>query len=664
MAKFNVGSFFKNAIKGAAQQYNANVAFERKRQAEEEAGIAASKRDFENRRKLIMEEQKWKAHFNASVPKKDDKKYAAMFNVLNPKYNTDLFNQKVQTAGFGEFFKDGKIRIPRGANYESANDQQKREDTFTQMSTVMNPKFLQLFNDDPALTNTIITSLADAWQNNLILEEDKNANGKKVWTFKKSQWDYLSGIPELAEIVAQRVGTKVKELDKYIKESGDYSDGNATMYEFTKERFAFGTNDFFRNIGPDGKKLFNEQQVGILKRIAPRTPGIDVSKPIKISSVANELNDFAKAQGTVEDKNKQVVQKVTAGEIIDAIAVAMPILQDVDDPRDINNSEKTDALKRKLKKLGFNHYLYNDPQVMLKVISNALPASFRYQQNLQFSANGQIDLKQRGILKEFVGGSSPRASMNIKQRSATDLQNDAASVMFLIDNEAETGAAASIPRNVVAFGNVVQSLMGSAVKAFGGDGRIVSKFGDLFSQHQEEYNAAINSPDDSGKEQRIKNALLKFYATRMTFRLAADIQNTGGTQAGPRISDDDVARIQEGLQLLFLADDVALREIAEAIHADAEKKKVIYQAYMSSDIKEVATAHIMQNMQGGDIVDTVFKISRKYKDKLKGSKFGNKEGLVIRGFGSVTSIEPVKIDGQGDGKKEDSDKKGKPRIDL
>lgn len=656
----NVGSFFKNAIKGAAQQYNANVAFERKRQADEEAGIKASERDFENRRKLIKEEQKWKAYYNTSVPKKDDKKYAAMFNVLNPKYNTNLFNQKVQAAGFGEFFKDGKIYIPRGANYESANDQQKREDTFTQMSTVMSPQFLKFFDDDPALKNTIITSLADAWQNNLILEEDKNANGKKVWTFKKSQWNYLSSIPELAETVAQRVGTKVKELDKYIKESGDYSDGNATMYEFTKERFAFGTNDFFRNVGPDGKKLFNEQQVSILKRIAPRTPGIDVSKPIRISSVANELNDFAKAQGTIEDKNKQVVQKVTAGEIIDAIAVAMPILQDVDDPRDINNLRKTDALKRKLKQLGFNHYLYNDPQVMLKVISNALPASFRYQQNLQFSANGQIDLKQRGILKEFVGGSSPRASMSIKQRSANDLQNDAASVMFLIDGGGETGAAASIPRNVVAFGNVVQSLMGTAVRAFGGDGRIISKFGDLFASHQKEYNEA----QQSGDEQRIKNALLKFYATRMTFRLAADIQNTGGTQAGPRISDDDVARIQEGLQLLFLADDVALREIAEAIYDDAEKKKVIYQAYMSSDIKEVATAHIMQNMQGGDIVDTVFNISRKYKDKLKGSKFGNKDGLYIKGFGSVTSIEPVKIDGQDDNEKKDGNKKDKPRIDL
>lgn len=656
----SVGSFFKNAIKGAAQQYNANIAFERKKQAEEEAGIAASKRDLENRRQLIKEEQKWKAYYASLVPKKDDTKNAAMFNVLNPKYNTSLFNQKIQAAGYGNFFKNGKIVIPRGANYESANDQQKREDTFTQMSTVMSPQFLKFFDDDPALKNTMITSLADAWQNNLILEEDKNANGKKVWTFKKSQWDYLSSIPELAEIVAQRVGTKVKELDKYIKESGDYSDGNATMYEFTKERFAFGTNDFFRNVGPDGKKLFNEQQVSILKRIAPRTPGIDVSKPIKISSVANELNDFAKAQGTIVDKNKQEVQKITAGEIIDAIAVAMPILQDVDDPRDINNLRKTDALKRKLKQLGFNHHLYNDPQVMLKVISNALPASFRYQQNLQFSANGQIDLKQRGILKEFVGGSSPRASMNIKQRSATDLQNDAASVMFLIDGGGETGAAASIPRNVVAFGNVVQSLMGSAVRAFGGDSRIISKFGDLFADHQREYNEA----QQSGDEQRIKNALLKFYATRMTFRLAADIQNTGGTQAGPRISDDDVARIQEGLQLLFLADDVALREIAEAIHDDAEKKKVIYQAYMSSDIKEVATAHIMQNMQGGDIIDTVFNISRKYKDKLKDSKFGNKEGLVIRGLGSVTSIEPVKIDGQDDGKKEDSDKKGKPRIDL
>ena len=86
------------------------------------------------------------------------------------------------------------------------------------MSTVLNPDFLKLFEKDKTLTNTMITSLADAWQNNLVLEEDKTANGKKVYTFKKSQWEYISSIPALARIVAQRVGTSVKELDKFIKE--------------------------------------------------------------------------------------------------------------------------------------------------------------------------------------------------------------------------------------------------------------------------------------------------------------------------------------------------------------------------------------------------------------------------------------------------------------
>jgi len=639
----SVGSFFKNAIKGAAQQYNANVAFERKRQADEEAGIKASERDFENRRKLIKEEQQWKAYYSSLVPKKDDKKYAAMFNVLNPKYNTNLFNQRVQAAGFGEFFKDGKIYIPRGANYESANDQQKREDTFTQMSTVLSPKFLELFNDDPNLKNTMLTSLADAWQNNLIMEEDKAADGKKVWAFKKSQWQYISSVPELAEMVAQRIGKSVKYLDNYVKENGDYSSGSPEMYQFTDDKFAIAPADFFRNNRGDGGPIYTPTQIGILKQIAPRTPGIDVNKPIKIRDVANEINQFAKAQGTTTDKNGNIVQKVTAGEIVDAIAVAKSILQNVNDPNDVNNVEKTDALVEKLKNLGLNQHLYNDPQVMLKVMSNALPAAFRYQQNLQFGVNGVIDLKNESILKKFVGGTSPRASMSIKQRSAADLQTDAAQVIFLIDGGAESGASAAIPRTVSAFGGVAASLSRSAITAFGGDSRIAQKFQSLFQQHQEEYTAAYNS----GDQKLIKNALLKFYATRMTFRLAADIQNTGGTQAGPRISDDDVARIQEGLQLLFLNDDNALREISRAIFDDAERKKVIYQAYMSGDIKEVAAGHIMQNMQGGDIVDTVFKISRKYTDVLKNSKFGSKDGLYLKGYGYVEKIDSVKIDGQG-----------------
>jgi len=427
----------------------------------------------------------------------------------------------------------------------------------------------------------------------------------------------------------------------------EYSDGSGTMYEFSVDKFAIGTNDFFRNMQPNGTKVFNKNQIDILKRIAPRTSGIDLSSPIKISDVANELNDFAKSQGTALNKSGKTIQKVTAGEIVDAVAVAIPILQDIDNPKDINQVEKTEALKRKLKKLGFNQNLYNDPQVLLKVISNALPATFRYQSNLQFGLNGTIDLQNQGLLKQLVGGSSPRASMSIKQRSAADLQTDASQVMFLIDGGAETGAAASIPRTVTAFGNVVSSLTQTLASSLGGDNRLISKFTNLFQSNQEEYVAAINS----GDQKRIKNALLKFYATRMTFRLAADIQNTGGTQAGPRISDDDVARIQEGLQLLFLADDVALREIAEAIHADAERKKVTYQAFMSSDVKEVASAQLMQNMAGGDIVQTVFEISRKYGDALKNSKLGNKDGLSLQGFGKIKEITPINIDGNNDPKK-------------
>ena len=649
----NVGSFFKNAIKGAAQQYNQNVAFQRKVEADEEAAVRSDKRDFEKRKRLIQEEEKWKAFYAKDVPVKDDTKNAAVFNVLSDQFNSNFFKDQIKAKGYNRFFRDGKIYIPRGANYESANDQAKKEDTFTQMSTVLNPDFLKLFEKDRNLTNTMITSLADAWQNNLILEEDKTANGKKVYTFKKSQWDYISSIPALARIVAQRVGTSVKELDRFIKETGDYSDSKPTMYEFSDTKLAIGTNDFFRNMQADGTRVFNENQIDILKRLAPRTHGIDTSKPIKISDVANKLNKFAKDQGTTIHEGK-VIQKVTAGEIVNAIGVVTPYLANVDDPSNINNARLADDVRTELKRLGYNQNLYNDPQVLLTVISNALPTRFRYQSNLQFGLNGQLDLKNQGLLKQLVGGSSPRASMAIKLRSAQDLETDAIQVKHLIDGGAETGAVADIPRTVVAFGGVVTDLIQKSVEAFGGDGRLVRKFTSLFQAQQQEYADAVAS----GNQQRIKNALLKFYATRMTFRLAADIQNTGGTQAGPRISDDDVARIQEGLQLLFLSDKnqhLALKEIAEAIAQDAERKKVIFQAYMSSDVKEVASAHLMQNMAGGDIVNTVFEISTRHKDQLADSKLGNKDGLFIGRFSKAQDIAPVNI--QGNTSKDNKEKK-------
>jgi len=650
MARFNVGSFFKNAVKGAAQQYNQNVGFQRKKEADEEAAISASARDFAGRKELIQKEAEWKAFYNKSVPVKDDTKYSASYAVTNDSFNTDAFKQKVKDLGYEKFFRNGRIYVPRGANFESGNDQAKREDTYTQMSTVLSPKFLELFKEDQTLSNTMVTSLADAWQNNLVLEEDKTANGKKVYTFKKSQWATISKNRQLAALVAQRIGTSVKELDKFIKETGDYSDGSGTMYEFSDDKFAIGPNDFFRNKDIDGRAIFGNKQIDILKRIAPRTPGIDLTSPIKISTVANELNIFAKSQGTILNKEGKPIQKVTAGEIVDAIAVAIPFLSTIQNPSSMNNVEMTQKVKDKLQSLGVSQNLYNDPQVLLKILGNALPATFRYQANLQFDLSGKIDLKQQGLLKRLVGGSDPLASIKIKRDSAANLESDATQVTFLIDGGAESGASASIPRTISAFGGVVNSLMKTGLESLGGDQKMFSRFGRLFQAHQEEYNAAMNSADDKGKNKRIKNALLKFYATRMTFRLAADIQNTGGTQAGPRISDDDVARIQEGLQLLFLNDDNALRAISAAIQEDAERKRVIFNGLMSADVKEVAAAQLMSNMAGGDIVKSVFDISRKYKDKLSTSKFGSKEGLVLRGFGSVKEIVPINIDGNNDPK--------------
>ena len=654
----SVGSFFKNAVKGAAQQYNQNVGYKREVEAKEEAAISASKRSITGDKELVKERAKWEAHYRAKIPaKKDEVKYAYAVPVLNASYNTQLFRNTIDKTPFGKYFQNGKIVIPRGANAESGNDQAKREDTFTQMSSIMTPEFFPFWERDKALTNTMITNLADAWQNNLVVEEDKTAKGKIVYTFKRTQWDYINSIPALATAVAQRIGLTVKELDKHMKETGDYSSGTGKVYEFDDDKLAISVDDFFKN-NENGKGIFNNKQIDILKRIAPRTVGVDLDKPIKISTVANSMIDFAKSQDVVDPKTGKVVQSISAGEIVDAIAVAVPLLQNVTNPNSINTVALTDSVKDKLQKMGVNQSIYNDPQVLLRVLANALPAQFRYQSNLQFGLTGEIDLKNQGLLKRLVGGTEPRASMDIKKRSAQNLQQDAAQVKFLLDGGAESGASASIPRTITAFGMVVTSLTKSATRAFGGDGSLISKFTELFQNDQQVYNDAVNS----GDEARIKNALLKFYATKMTFRLAADIQNTGGTQAGPRISDDDVARIQEGLQLLFLNDDVALRQIADAIHADAERKKVIYQAYMSADIKEVASAQLMQNMAGGDIVTTVFNISRNSKS-LKGSKYGNEKGLYLQGFGSITEKIDLKLPGGGDGKggiSKDNSKEKKP----
>ena len=103
--------------------------------------------------------------------------------------------------------------------------------------------------------------------------------------------------------------------------------------------------------------------------------------------------------------------------------------------------------------------------------------------------------------------------------------------------------------------------------------QIDSKF--VFQNMLKDANEKLQKGMQSQNMQDRKNALLNFYATTMAFRMAAQIQNTGDTGSGPRISDDDVRRIAQGLSQDFINNREKLQSVAIGIRLAAERERKI-----------------------------------------------------------------------------------------
>ena len=87
----------------------------------------------------------------------------------------------------------------------------------------------------------------------------------------------------------------------------------------------------------------------------------------------------------------------------------------------------------------------------------------------------------------------------------------------------------------------------------------------------------------------------------MAFRMAAQIQNTGDTGSGPRISDDDVRRIAQGLSQDFINNREKLQSVAKGIRLAAERERKIYQMYRSDKVHQIVTASILEDMYQGSL---------------------------------------------------------------
>jgi len=575
----SAGGFFKNFVKGAAQQYNTNIAFEKTQQAEEERAKKKEKRQFGYDKKLkemdlatrekieeIKNEGKKKNLLSIALPNSN-----SVFTVPNT-----IDGKELSLTNLDDFTKNKTL-------YEGFKIQ------FNKLPETSIDKYRK--NGD---LNVIANTFADRWYQQLPTFKQKDTNGNETTgvTLETTDWNYISSIPEFQEAAAKKLGTTAEALTQRAIDQGDYvvdkSINMASSAEGSK------INVTLADVVP-AKYNLQTSHIDILKKQAPRFNKYDPAERAKIAPLVQEIDNVLKLP-----ENQPIKGQVTMSEMVDAIGAATPVLANIIEPKRLD-SFAMEELKTQLRAANIDPYIYTDVDLLGKVISLSLPNKFKSAKLVNFVEGQPVQLGSNRVIQDIIGSKKALQNVALKARLAGDLESDAAAVETLSLKGADIGLATTpqaIQNLLSVSARVVMDGMGLIVEKATGK-QIDSKF--VFQDMFKNANERLQKGMQSQSMQDRKNALLEFYATTMAFRMAAQIQNTGDTGSGPRISDDDVRRIAQGLAQDFVNNPDKLQSVAKGIRLAAERERKIYQMYRSDKVHQIVTASILEDMYQGSL---------------------------------------------------------------
>ena len=575
----SAGGFFKNFVKGAAQQYNTNVAYVEQQKIEEERAKKKEERQFrydkqlkamdlDTQRKIhdIKSEAKKKNLFSIALPSSN-----SVFTVPNM-----IGGKEISLTNLDPFTKNKTL-------YEALK-----------ISINKLPKTtIDAYRKNGDL-NAIANTVADRWYQQLPTFKQKDTNGNETTgvTLETTDWNYLSSIPEFQEAAAKKLGTTVELLQKRAVDMGDYVVDNSIDMKSSADGSKLEVT--LADVVP-AKYNLQKSHIDILKKQAPRFNKYDPKERAKIAPLVQEIDNVLKLP-----ENQPTKGQVTMMEMVDAIGAAAPILANIKEPKRLDSFAMED-LKNQLKVANIDPYIYTDVDLLGKVISLSLPNKFKSAKVVNFVEGQPVQLGSSRVIQDIIGSKKALQNVALKARLAGDLESDAAAVEQLSLEGANIGLATTpqaIQNLLSVSSQVVMDGIGLIVEKTTGK-QIDSKF--VFQNMFKDANQKLQKGMQSQDMQDRKNALLNFYATTMAFRMAAQIQNTGDTGSGPRISDDDVRRIAQGLSQDFVNNPKKLQSVARGIRLAAERERKIYQMYRSDKVHQIVTASILEDMYQGSL---------------------------------------------------------------
>jgi len=590
----SAGGFFKNFVKGAAQQYNTNVAYVEQQKVEEEKAKAKEKRQFGYDSRL----QKLKQDNAAALAKasgKDENKYLGRFNLRNGKGTLDI----KMLNGFANLpDKKAKSRAVLNAFSIPMQDMEALKKQLT-----------------PNAYSNLIGEYISSYATLSTVKTGEGKDGGKVEiSYNPEFYQFISERDDLKSAFALQLGQDAKWYENYTKNMNK----NAILADnpnIKKDRFnqvTMSIDGFYGEEDTDG--YFKKGDLSTVQNSLLRTG----SKKEAIVWMNNK-HEFMKAQEAEHKSRFNVSLPYTGSNLIQGIQVATAAINLRLEPSQIDRLSPVvgqtirDAVIKEMGATG--KAMVNDPQIFHQLIMNSLPR--KVNPPIRQIDYQPVRTNTDTFLTRIFGDDKGKLILNSasKSQQSGDRFRRANEVIVLVDAGAGTGYAARIQAGTTGFAEQAKQLITritgykSGKNEFGETAKeLTSSINTLSADIEaapETVTAAQAKNGIKTKDQIANDALLRYTTTLMVFDIATMAQDAGGgLNAGGsavRLSDGDVKLSAQALQQTLFENPRSLKIVAQKIAELAEKEKVIFEMISRGDVAEAGAALVMMDAYRGEL---------------------------------------------------------------
>lgn len=568
----SAGGFFKNFVKGAAQQYNTNIAYVEQQKIEEERAKKKEERQFGYDKTL--KEMEYGLRVDVETAKSEsNKSYLGRYPMKNGK----------------------TFDIPMMTGYKSLADKTAKYESAFKAYSPHIPNLDTLKKElTPVGYQNLLSSIVKNYKGMSTVDDGSVQGTEAKVIYDSNYYKNIQSNPDLFETFSREIGMDAEMLRKYLQAS----DNEAVLAQkpilgTSKSGSPELTIPGFYGAGED--KPFNARDIQIAA-----TSILNTGSDKEVIAWMNNKHDFMKTQ-----EIKGVI--FSGSDLIEGIASAKKAVGT------LNLTDVTEltprvgkAIRKALLDMGaVGKNMANDPQVMHEIIKNSIPK--KRNPKLMQIAGGPVQYNNESFLVRVFGEKNGKVLVNSAQKaekSGVRLAR-AKEMVSLIDTGARTGLAAKWQAGTLGFIEQAKELILRMSGFKSGDNDLGSTQKRLTDKLDTLGNRVNSQSDPIERERIVLDALLEYETTLMVFDIATMAQDAGGgldsNSGAVRLSDADVNLSSRAIQKTLFQNPESTKKIAIKIAELAEQEMFIYSMLSRGTVEDAQAGLIMMDAYRGEL---------------------------------------------------------------